>query len=173
MCGQYEVLMATTFRHSAGFGRRMEYRLIGQMLREGLDVYVTLVDDFGIDAVIRKGKNSFIEVQIKARSNDVLFGDWALFAAIQHPEPRENYYFVFHAERLKATWIMSSEELITEANQNKSGKNQGLRSIWFNGTKTDKATDAKIEYAKPKYDKYLAPDFSRFKRAGALVINSQ
>jgi hypothetical protein len=34
--------MATTFRHSAGFGRRMEYWLIGRMLREGLDVYVPL-----------------------------------------------------------------------------------------------------------------------------------
>jgi hypothetical protein len=32
----------------------MEYWLISQMLREGLDVYVPLVDDFGIDAVVRK-----------------------------------------------------------------------------------------------------------------------
>jgi hypothetical protein len=53
------------FRHSAGFGRRMEYWLIGQMLKEGLDVYVPLVDDFGIDAVIRKDDDEFIEVQIK------------------------------------------------------------------------------------------------------------
>jgi hypothetical protein len=36
--------MATAYRHSAGFGRRMEFWLIGQMLREGLDVYVPLVD---------------------------------------------------------------------------------------------------------------------------------
>jgi hypothetical protein len=62
MCGNLAVAnlrgvtMAMTFRHSAGFGRRMEYWLIGQMLREGLDVYVPLVDDFGIDAVIRKAR---------------------------------------------------------------------------------------------------------------------
>jgi hypothetical protein len=67
--------MAITFRHTAGFGRRMEYWLIGQMLREGLDVYVPVVDDFGIDAVIRKADNSFIEVQIKARSRNVIEGD--------------------------------------------------------------------------------------------------
>ncbi|MGA9485972.1 MAG: hypothetical protein WBV25_02690 [Methylocella sp.] len=60
--------MGIKFRHSAGFGKRMEYWIIGQMLREGLDVYVPLVDDFGIDAVIRKQNNQFIEVQIKARS---------------------------------------------------------------------------------------------------------
>jgi hypothetical protein len=162
--------MATTFRHAAGFGRRMEYWLIGKMLRENLDVYVPLVDDFGIDAVIRKAGNSFIEVQIKARSNDVKLGSAALFAAIRHPEPRQNYYFVFHSERLDATWIMSSEELIAESDQIKSGVNKGLRAIWFNGTKIDKATRERREYAKPRYDKYLDPNFSRFREAGALVI---
>jgi len=163
--------MATTFRHAAGFGRRMEYWLIGRMLREGLDVYVPLVDDFGIDAVIRKGNNSFIEVQIKARSNDVLLGDGALFAAIRHPEPRENYYFVFHAERLSVTWIMSSSELIAQANQNKNGKNAGLRSIWFNGTKRDKKSGERLEYPKTRYDKYRDENFSRFKQAGALIVH--
>ena len=49
--------MAVAFRHSAGFGRRMEYWIIGRMLKEGLDVYVPLVDDFGIDAIIRKKDN--------------------------------------------------------------------------------------------------------------------
>ena len=32
--------MGISFRHSAGFGKRMEYYLIGQMLMEGLDCYV-------------------------------------------------------------------------------------------------------------------------------------
>jgi len=32
--------MAHSFRHSAGFGKRMEYWIIGRMLKEGLDVYV-------------------------------------------------------------------------------------------------------------------------------------
>jgi hypothetical protein len=123
------------FRHSAGFGRRMEYWIIGQMLKEGLDVYVPLVDDFGFDAVIRKQDNHFIEVQIKARSRNVLPGDAALFAAIDHPNVRSNYYFVFYSERLDATWVMSSEQFIAEAAQNKNGKNAGKRSIWFNGTK--------------------------------------
>ncbi len=60
--------MGIKFRHSASFGRRMEYWLIGQMLREGLDVYVPLVDDFGVDAVVRKQDNQFIDIQIKARA---------------------------------------------------------------------------------------------------------
>ena len=114
--------MGITFRHSAGFGRRMEYWLIGQMLREGLDVYVPLVDDFGIDAVIRKKDNSFIEVQIKARSKGVKEGDAALFAAIAHPNARKNYFFVFYSQRLDATWILSSDEFIAKSAQNKKQK---------------------------------------------------
>ena len=36
------------------------------MLKEGVDVYVPLVDDNAIDAVIRKSNGSFVEIQIKA-----------------------------------------------------------------------------------------------------------
>ena len=146
------------FRHSAGFGKRIEYWIIGRMLKEGIDVYVPLVDDFGIDAVIRKSNGTFIEVQIKARSKIVIFGDAALFAAIEH-ERRDNYYFVFYAERMKTMWIMSSEEFIKESNLNKTGKNKGKRSIWFNG----KRTQEKLETVKPQFEKYLADDFSRFR----------
>jgi hypothetical protein len=156
--------MPIPFRHSAGFGRRMEYWLIGRMLREGLDVYVPLVDDFGIDAVIRKANNQFVEVQIKARSHAVLVGDGALFAAIDHPEVRENYYFVFYSERLDAMWIMSSQQLIEEAFQNKSGKNAGKRSIKFNGIKQG------AEYPNPRYDKYRAHDFAIFREVTKLVV---
>jgi len=154
--------MKKTFRHSAGFGKRMEHWIIGKMLKEGLDVYVPLVDDFGIDAVIRKPDGQFIEVQIKARSNDVLMGNCALFAAITH-EYRKNYYFIFYSERIEKTWIMSSDEFLNESTQNKTGKNAGKRSIWLNGTKTNKLTKQKEEYSKPRFDQYLVDNFNRFK----------
>jgi hypothetical protein len=96
------------FRSTAGFGKRMEYNLFGKMLMEGLDVYLPLVDDHGVDCVIKKPNGTFIEVQIKARSKDVAPGDAALFAAISH-EPSENFYFVFYSERLETMWILSSE----------------------------------------------------------------
>ena len=44
--------MTLTFRHAAGFGKRMEYWIIGQMLKEGLDVYVPLVDDDAVNDVM-------------------------------------------------------------------------------------------------------------------------
>ena len=40
--------MAIAYRHSAGFGRRIEYWLISRMLREGLDVYIPLVEEPGL-----------------------------------------------------------------------------------------------------------------------------
>lgn len=140
----------------------MEYYVIGRMLIDGLDVYVPLVDDDAIDAVIRRSDGTFVTVQIKARSNQVMDGDGALFAAITH-ELRDNYWFVFYSERLDKMWIMTSSEFIKEAVRNKSGKNEGKRSIWFNGRKTDKVTRKVTEHCLPRFKKYLASDFSRLK----------
>lgn len=154
--------MTKTFRHSAGFGKRIEYWVIGLMLKEGIDVYVPLVDDDAIDAVIKKHDGTFIEVQIKARSKTVKMGDSALFAAIPH-DMRKDYFFVFYSERLNTFWIMSSEEFIKESVQNKTGKNVGLRSIWFNGKRKDKVTGEYTEHAHERFKKYIVTDFSKFK----------
>ena len=153
--------MGIAFRHSAGFGKRMEYNLVGKMLMEGLDVYLPLVDDHGVDCVIKKNDGSFIEVQIKARSNEVTDGDAALFSAITH-ELTPNFYFVFYSERLDLMWILSSEEFLRECVTNKSGKNAGKHSIWFNGNRTDPTTGHKKEYCKTQFNKYVCKDFSRF-----------
>lgn len=152
--------MANSFRHSAGFGKRMEYWIIGRMLKEGLDVYVPLVDDDAIDAIVKRTNNTFVAVQIKARSKNVKEGDAALFAAITH-EHRDNYWFVFYSERLDLTWLMTSEEFIAEAVQNKTGKNIGKRSIWFNGKRTNRESGDKEEYCKKQFEKYLINNFMR------------
>jgi hypothetical protein len=145
------------FRHSAGFGKRIEYYVVSLMLKEGLDIFLPMVDDDAIDAVVKKPNGKFVEIQIKARSKDVTFGDAALFAAIEH-EYRENYWFVFYSERIDNTiLIMSSKEFIKEADQNKSGKNSGKRSIWFNGRNTKENR----EHIKPRFQKYVVKDFSR------------
>ena len=154
--------MSISFRHTAGFGKRMEYKLVGDMLMEGLDCYLPLVDDHGVDCVIKKEDGTFIEIQIKARSKDVTDGDAALFAAIDH-NLTENFYFVFYSERLNLMWIMSSQEFLEECVTNKNGKNAGRHSIWFNGNKINPQTGNRQEYCKPQFEKYIAKDFSRFR----------
>lgn len=151
-----EETSSKSFRHLAAFGKRIEYYVIGLMLKEGLDVFIPMVDDMGIDAVVRRPDGSFVEVQIKARSKHVLFGDGALFAAIPH-ELRVNYWFVFYSERMDKMWILSSKEFIQNSHQNKNGINKGKRSIWFNGKNTKENT----EHCKPQFEKYLATDFNR------------
>ena len=154
--------MAKSFRDLASFGKRMEYKLIGDMLMEGLDCYVPLVDDHGVDLVMKKQDGTFIEVQIKARGTDIKAGDAALFSAISH-ELTANFYFVFHSERMDKTWIMSSEEFIQNCSLNKNGKNAGKRSIWLNGYRMNKEKGCKEEYCLPKYEQFLVTDFSIFK----------
>lgn len=154
--------MAKSFRDLASFGKRIEYWLIGKMLMEGHDVYVPMVDDHGVDAVIKKADGTFIEVQIKARSKDVNSGDAALYSAIRH-ELTPNYYFVFYSERMDMMWILSSAEFLEYCATNSKGKNAGLHSIWFNGHKTNKDTNEKVEYCYPRFEQFIAKDFSRFK----------
>ncbi len=151
------------FRTLAGFGKRIEYWIIGQMLKEGLDVYLPLVDDDAVDALIRRRDGSVALVQIKARSQDVRPGDAALFAAIDHPEERTDYWFVFYSERMDVMWIMTSSEFINSSHQNKIGKNTGKRSIWFNGKRRNKAAGQYDEHIKPQFEKYVAVDFSRLR----------
>lgn len=159
--------MTTSFRHSAGFGKRIEYWIIGLMLKEGMDVYIPLVDDHAVDAIVRRKDGSIALVQIKARSDSVKMGDAALYAAIPH-DHRDDYWFVFYSERLQKTWVLTSQEFLSESVQNKTGNNIGLRGIWLNGTRTDKATGNKVEYVKDRYQKYLVEDFSRIANNTAL-----
>lgn len=156
--------MSIPFRHTAGFGKRIEYWVAGLMLKQGLDVYMPLIDDNGIDAIVRRENGTFVEVQIKARSRNVVMGDAALFAALTH-EYRENYFFVFYSERLDMFWIMSSQEFIDESVQNKSGKNIGKCSIWFNGRRKNKETGEYIEYCHERFKKYVAKNFQRLVKA--------
>ena len=59
-----------TYRNSASFGKRQEYIAIAKLLQHEFDVYLTLVDDQGIDCVIRLDRKRpiYLDIQIKARS---------------------------------------------------------------------------------------------------------
>lgn len=150
-----------SFRHSAGFGKRIEFWIIGLMLKQGMDVYVPLVDDHAVDAIIKRADGSIAQVQIKARSSECIPGDAALFSAISHDEPRTDYWFVFYSERMDALWLMTSDEFINASFQNKKGKNAAKRTIWFNGHKMDKVKNQKVEYCKPQFTRFLVADFQR------------
>jgi hypothetical protein len=59
--------------------------VIAELLKRGLDVYMTLVDDQDIDCVVRLDNKRYVEVQIKARSESAK--NWNVSAAMSF-EPR-------------------------------------------------------------------------------------
>ena len=143
----------TSFRNSAAFGKRIEYWIAGLLLQDGFDVFLPLVDDDGIDAILRGPDGRKLDIQIKARSRDVAFGSAALFSTGQsHAEFREDFFFVFYSERLDAVWLMSSNDYILNCVTQKSGKHEGKRQIWLNG----KSKVRQEEYPNPKFSRWLA-----------------
>ena len=119
------------YRHSASFGKRQEFVAIAELLRRGFDVYLTLVDDQGIDCIVRLDRNPpvYLDIQIKARSRDAKYP--GVFAALNVPNPRPNYFFIFYSEAANTYWIMSSLDVVANANVGKSGKAKGKFRLNF------------------------------------------
>ncbi len=139
------------YRDRKSFGERQEYIIIAELLKRDYDVYKPLVDDQGIDCVIRKNMSNgprYIDLQIKALSKETKEQNAGLFAALEIRNPRENYLFVFYSERLDTKWIIPSLDLKEIASENKKGKNAGKYTI--NLTRMNK----KEPVANEKFDKY-------------------
>jgi hypothetical protein len=124
------------YRDSASYGKRQEYRAIAELLRRGFDVYLTLVDDQGIDCVIRINESRYLDVQIKARSTAAKEKDWGYFPRLFVPSGRTNLFYILYSEGVNAYWVFSSEDIISLEKQpgsnvtkNKNGKNAGRYAI--------------------------------------------
>ncbi|MBD3359243.1 MAG: hypothetical protein GF365_00845 [Candidatus Buchananbacteria bacterium] len=110
------------YRDTASFGKRQEYVVIAELLKRGFDVYMTLVDDQGIDCIIRINDKKYIDIQIKARSKTAKQG--SVFAAMT-VNPRNNFYWIFYTEIDNNYWIIPSKDLVKLCQINKLGKNVG------------------------------------------------
>jgi len=131
------------YRDTASFGRRQEYSVIAELLKRDFDVYMTLVDDQGIDCVIRLNDERYLDIQIKARSKEAK--QWNFFAAMSF-DVRDNFYFIFYTEKNNNFWVISSKDVKELEIENKSGKNAG--KILFSIPKTESGDKAS------KFDKY-------------------
>ena len=123
---------------SQSFGKRQEFAAISEMLRLGLDIYMTLVDDKGIDCVVRKNADTYYDVQIKARSKNVKHPGSFWLSDVS---ARQNYFFVFYSEEANKFWVIPYQRIIGSdgkkplGNQIKSGKTKGGWYIdpWWSG----------------------------------------
>ena len=114
------------YRDTASFGKRQEYSVVAELLKRGFDVYMTLVDDQGIDCIIRLNSERYLDIQIKARSKEVK--QWNFFAALSF-EPRNNYYFIFYTEKNNTFWVIPSNDVVELGIKNKTGRNAGKISL--------------------------------------------
>lgn len=114
------------YRDTASYGKRQEYIAVAELLRRGFDVYMTLVDDQGVDCVVRLDSERYIDLQIKARSKTAKM--WNAFGPLLF-EPRANYYFMFYTERDGNYWIIPSLELEPLCFKNKTGKYVGRMRV--------------------------------------------
>lgn len=157
-----------TFFDLASFGKRMEFALIAAMLKEDMDIYRPMVDDKGIDCVLRRGDGSYAEIQIKARSANIGAKHAARFAGIECVE-RRNYWFIFHSAKIGATgtmWIMNSLEFVKLASCSSPEKDKKKYTIDFHYVR--KGKDGVLRaYPRANLEKYIATDFSRI-RANTL-----
>lgn len=87
---------------------------------------MTLVDDPGIDCVIRLNNEKYLDIQIKARSKEAK--QWNFFAAMSF-EVRDNFYFIFYTEKNNNFWVIPSRDVKKLGVENKSGKNAGKISL--------------------------------------------
>ena len=120
-----------SFRNSASFGKRQEFAAIAKLLSLGFDVYETMVDDQGIDCVIRIPRDNdlrYLDIQIKARSKNVNPKNAGLFGPM-NIEERDNYWFIFYSEFIDKYWIMSSSEVIERGNMNRTGVTAGKYKV--------------------------------------------
>lgn len=138
------------FRHSASFGKRQEFGAIAELLRRGYDVYVTLVDDQGIDCIVRQGPRRYFDIQVKARSAEATARNSGFFPQLKITNPRRNYVFVLYAEGIgeRGTyWVIPSTYFARRgfALTIKSGPRKGQHRIKLNNGSR----------ARPKYAKYI------------------
>lgn len=54
--------------HRLAIGKRHEFMVWARLLKEGLDIYPSLVDDKGIDAIVGH-ESRYFEVQVKSAAN--------------------------------------------------------------------------------------------------------
>lgn len=127
-----------------------------QLLEERREVYLPMVDDIGVDMIVRsKNYNAdapesapchyeFQELQIKSISKG------GLFAAVKC-EPRPNYWFVLIIKGIDGMWLINSVDFQRIASRNVQGKNEGKYSLNLKPTK--KISIKHAEYHVNNFDK--------------------
>lgn len=133
------------------------YWAIAELLKEGCDIYVPVVDDRGIDLILRReirGVVSFLELQFKARNGR----DYGI--EMKESSRRKNYWFVLFSKDGKY-WVIPSQRMPKEMKFGKKNKafvckkpRSSVMRDEFKKEPYNKGLDSLIKWSRGKYVKF-------------------
>jgi hypothetical protein len=101
-------------------GKSIEYYLISKLLENDFSVYTPVVDDEGIDIIVKNKEGGFVEIQVKSR---VIKDERDCFT-IKNFKPKENFFIVCHNITHKEFFVMPSSNFYDKS-QLKIRKDRG------------------------------------------------
>jgi len=90
--------------NSSKKGKAVEHYLISELLNQGLEVYLPVVDS-GIDFIVKDRNGGLIEVQVKSRS---IMSDKSFFS-IKDFKPRYNFFIICYNLNENIFFVIHSE----------------------------------------------------------------
>jgi len=96
-------------------GKLAEFLVFGELIKEGADLYLPVIDT-GIDAVVRRKDGTYLEIQVKSTEEDEQAGYFNVYDLDKHPE--DKFFIIcvdFNKEKSKVKgkpniWILSAKD---------------------------------------------------------------
>ena len=96
-------------------GKRAELLVFSELMKEGFDVYLPVVDK-GVDAIIPTKNGTYLEIQIKSTENEEQAGYFNVYDLDKHPQDR--FYIIcvdMNEKKSKVKgrpniWILSAKD---------------------------------------------------------------
>lgn len=110
--------------HRQRKGKIGEYLIILKLIGKGFDVFPSLVDNRGVDIVIRNDKGTYIEIQIKSVWSESNAEWFQIQTLTDHGLIRNNFYIIC-LDKKKSCWIFPSSIFFDPKYTCKSKKKKG------------------------------------------------
>lgn len=94
-------------------GKYGESKVLSELFKRNLDVYLPMTDTVGIDFVVRTENGRFNEIQVKTREPRRTDKGQIFESPIF--EPRNNYYLIYHLKESEDFWVLPSKVFAEKA----------------------------------------------------------
>lgn len=89
-------------------GKRAEFLVFGELIKRGADLYLPVVD-IGIDAILRRGDGTYLEIQVKSTQATEQAGWFIVYDLDLYEEERFFIVCVDMSRQTPEIWILPSK----------------------------------------------------------------